>query len=87
MDNLHDGIFSDSELKADYELLGIDDYIQNQPTAYDVDAVIKELKKAKKIQDNIFLGTRDKALQYKAYGQSNAYGVAIEIVKRGEINE
>jgi len=41
---LHNGIFSCFDCRKDYEYLGIDDYIRNQPTAYDVDKVVEQLE-------------------------------------------
>ena len=41
---LHESLEGDAELTKDYELLGIDDFINAQPTAYDVDKVVKELE-------------------------------------------
>lgn len=40
---LHKSLEGDAELTKDYELLGIDDFINAQPTAYDVDKVVEEL--------------------------------------------
>lgn len=40
---LHESLEGDAELTKDYELLGIDDFINAQPTAYDVDKVVEEL--------------------------------------------
>ncbi len=42
--DLHHGIFYDCDCKKDYEYLGIDDYIGSQPTAFDFESVITELK-------------------------------------------
>ena len=33
----------DCDLRKDYEFMGIDEFIENQPTAYDVDKVIAQL--------------------------------------------
>jgi len=52
---LHSGIFSCPDCKKDYEYLGIDDYIRNQPTAYDVDAVCRKINENKDI-DNLIDG-------------------------------
>lgn len=40
---LNESLEGDIELTKDYELLGIDDFINAQPTAYDVDKVVEEL--------------------------------------------
>lgn len=59
------------------------EYIQNMPTAYDVDKVVKQLEELKsqvpvnRILDDII---KDKP---KELGQLIAYGKAIEIVKAG----
>lgn len=42
---LHESLDGDVELIKDYELLGIDDFINAQLTAYDVDKVIEEIEK------------------------------------------
>ncbi|MCM1234163.1 MAG: hypothetical protein NC489_29010 [Ruminococcus flavefaciens] len=34
--DLHNGIFDDCDCKKDYEYLGIDNYINNQPIAFDL---------------------------------------------------
>jgi hypothetical protein len=41
---LHESLDGDVELIKDYELLGIDDFINAQLTAYDVDKVIEEIE-------------------------------------------
>lgn len=34
---LHESLEGDCDLREDYEFMGIDEFIKNQPTAYDVD--------------------------------------------------
>lgn len=71
------------------QMKSILDFIDNQPTAYDVNKVVEQLEKLKsqvpanRILDNI---TKDKP---KELGQLIAYNKAIEIVKaggRGNVN-
>ena len=57
--------------------------VKNQPTAYDVDAVVKELEAEYEWQADTFHGT----LNDDALGQMRAYDNAIRIVKRGGRNE
>lgn len=75
--------YNKSQIKA------ILDFIDNQPTAYDVNKVVEQLEKLKsqvpvnRILDNII---KDKP---KELGQLVAYNKAIEIVKaggRGNVN-
>lgn len=40
---LHESLEGDCDLRKDYEFMGIDEFIENQPTAYDVDKVVEEL--------------------------------------------
>lgn len=44
MGELHESLKGDCDLRKDYEFMGIDEFIENQPTAYDVNKVIEELK-------------------------------------------
>lgn len=44
--DLHHGIFDDCDCKKDYEYLGIDDYIRNQPTAFNLESVIEQINSA-----------------------------------------
>lgn len=43
MGELHESLKGDCDLRKDYEFMGIDEFIENQPTAYDVDKVIAQL--------------------------------------------
>ena len=43
MGELHEALKGDCDLRKDYEFMGIDEFIENQPTAYDVDKVIAQL--------------------------------------------
>lgn len=44
MGELHESLKGDCDLRKDYEFMGIDEFIENQPTAYDVDKVMVQLK-------------------------------------------
>ena len=46
---LHESLEGDCDLRKDYEFMGIDEFIKNQPTAYDVDKVVHEINN--KIQE------------------------------------
>ena len=46
---LHESLEGDCDLRKDYEFMGIDEFIKNQPTAYDVDKVVEQLEDKKKI--------------------------------------
>lgn len=41
---LHESLEGDCDLREDYEFMGIDDFINAQPTAYDVDKVLEQLE-------------------------------------------
>lgn len=41
---LHESLEGDCDLREDYEFMGIDEFIKNQPTAYDVDKVVEQIK-------------------------------------------
>lgn len=44
MGELHESLKGDCDLRKDYEFMGIDEFIENQPTAYDVDKVLEQLE-------------------------------------------
>ena len=67
---------NESTAKADY--LSICKMIDSQPTAYDVDKVIKGLDKAKPISVDAGFGTIYKTIRKD---------VAIDIVKQGGVND
>lgn len=69
MGELHESLKGDCDLRKDYEFMGIDEFIENQPTAYNVDKVIKEI-------ESCFNATEGK-------GRRLAYHRAIAIVKGG----
>lgn len=75
---LHESLEGDCDLREDYEFMGIDEFIKNQPTAYDVDKVVEQLE--------------DRSTLSRPVGWSKSYEIvtledAIEIVKGGEVNE
>lgn len=79
--NFSEQSYNKSQMKA------ILDFIDNQPTAYDVDKVVEQLEESKsqvpvnRVLDNII---KDKP---KELGQLIAYNKAIEIVKAGGIDD
>lgn len=77
---LHESLEGDCDLREDYEFMGIDEFIKNQPTAYDVDKVLEQLKNEKEFWND--------ATYNKEIGKQKArsYEHAIEIVKGGEID-
>lgn len=44
MGELHESLKGDCDLRKDYEFMGIDEFIENQPTAYNVDKVLEQLE-------------------------------------------
>ena len=90
---LHESLEGDAELTKDYELLGIDDFINAQPTAYDVDKVVEQLEdKVKEYDERIekrkganFFDETERIKQF----DERAWGIeiAIEIVKAGGVND
>lgn len=71
MGELHESLKGDCDLRKDYEFMGIDEFIENQPTAYNVDKVVEELD----------------AYIIKLVGRNSAlYQTIIGIVKGGEID-
>lgn len=80
MGELHESLKGDCDLRKDYEFMGIDEFIENQPTAYDVDKVIAQLENEKKFWND--------ATYNKEIGKQKArsYAYAIEIVKGGGID-
>lgn len=61
------------------------DMIQEQPTAYDVEKVVEQLEETKKMNYEAYKNAED-TLDIMCYGSiSNAYGNAIEIVRKGGV--
>ena len=79
------GGFNDNFVGVD--LITLARVIDNQPTAYDVEKVVKELEEAKgNVPGNRFLDDIIKE-KPKELGQLIAYERAIEIVKQGGVSE
>lgn len=76
---LHESLEGDCDLREDYELMGIDEFIKNQPTAYDVDKVVEQLGKK---QNNKGFGGTIQEIFY-----DSGLKDAIEIVKGGGMND
>lgn len=78
---LHESLDGDVELIKDYELLGIDDFINAQPTAYDVDKVIEEIEEWT-ARINVIIDKSGKAGQVDVIGSNKA----IKIVEGGGVS-
>lgn len=91
---LHESLEGDCDLREDYEFMGIDDFINAQPTAYDVDKVLEELGRLKETEQN-----REDECDEEGYGDAEqiysdgesrgkfkAYIKAIKVVKGGGID-
>lgn len=76
---LHESLEGDCDLREDYEFMEIDEFIKNQPTAYDVDKVVEQLGKK---QNNKGFGGTIQEIFYDLGLED-----AIEIVKGGEVND
>lgn len=76
---LHESLEGDCDLREDYEFMGIDEFIKNQPTAYDVDKVVEQLGKK---QNNKGFGSTIQEIFYDSGLED-----AIEIVKGGGMND
>lgn len=93
MGELHESLKDDCDLRKDYEFMGIDEFIENQPTAYNVDKVLEQLEyKVKEYDERIekrkgptFFDETERIKQF----DERAWGIeiAIEIVKGGGIDE
>lgn len=68
---------SESEIQADIDYKCFADMVKNQPTAYDVDAVVDELKEISKTYCE----------EYKQREGSLYLQDAVEIVRKGGVNE
>ena len=78
MGELHESLKGACDLRKDYEFMGIDEFIENQPTAYDVDKVVEQLGKK---QNNKGFGGTIQEIFYDLGLED-----AIEIVKGGGID-
>lgn len=83
---LHESLEGDCDLREDYEFMGIDEFIKNQPTAYDVDKVVEQLEEEKEESYADFERyTKERGLDEDNDFYSVGMKRAIEIVKGGGI--
>lgn len=74
-----------TEYDADYALIDLKDVIAEIPTAYSVEKVVAELEEAKQKNFKAFKKTTN-TFDVIAYGNVvNAYGNAIDIVRKGGV--
>ena len=81
MGELHESLKGDCDLRKDYEFMGIDEFIENQPTAYDVDKVIEEIEEWT-ARINVINDNRGKVGQVDVIGSNKA----IKIVEGGGVS-
>lgn len=81
MGELHESLKGDCDLRKDYEFMGIDEFIENQPTAYDVDKVIEEIEEWT-ARINVIIDKSGKAGQVDVIGSNKA----IKIVEGGGVS-
>ena len=75
---LHESLEGDCDLREDYEFMGIDEFIKNQPTAYDVDKVVEQLEdRSKEYNSGVRLHGKPEEI---------ITNEAIEIVKGGGLD-
>ncbi len=87
---LHESLEGDCDLREDYEFMGIDEFIKNQPTAYDVDKVVEQLEnKVKEYDERIekrkgatFFDETERIKQFDE--RARGVEIAIEIVRGGK---
>lgn len=60
--------------------------INRQPTAYDVDAVVKQLEEEKKRAFELCLATNDSTQRLKCIEKEQIIALAIEVVKGGGVD-
>jgi hypothetical protein len=93
IDELHQGICCDSDLKEDYEMLGIDDYINSQPTVYNcnnIDNIINIIKHKKATAYLALVESTDKQTftRKEVYEEINkVYSSVLDIIIGGGVNE
>ena len=78
---LHESLKGDCDLRKDYEFMGIDEFIENQPTAYDVDKVIEEIEEWT-ARINVINDNSGKVGQVDVIGSNKA----IKIVEGGGVS-
>jgi hypothetical protein len=81
MGELHESLKGDCDLRKDYEFMGIDEFIENQPTAYDVDKVIEEIEEWT-ARINVINDNSGKVGQVDVIGSNKA----IKIVEGGGVS-
>ena len=81
MGELHEALKGDCDLRKDYEFMGIDEFIEHQPTAYDVDKVIEEIEEWT-ARINVIIDKSGKAGQVDVIGSNKA----IKIVEGGGVS-
>lgn len=81
MGELHESLNGDCDLRKDYEFMGIDEFIENQPTAYDVDKVIEEIEEWT-ARINVINDNSGKVGQVDVIGSNKA----IKIVEGGGVS-
>lgn len=81
MGELHESLKGDCDLRKDYEFMGIDEFIEHQPTAYDVDKVIEEIEEWT-ARINVIIDKSGKAGQVDVIGSNKA----IKIVEGGGVS-
>nr|DAT90053.1 MAG TPA: hypothetical protein [Bacteriophage sp.] len=81
MGELHEALKGDCDLRKDYEFMGIDEFIENQPTAYDVDKVIEEIEEWT-ARINVINDNSGKVGQVDVIGSNKA----IKIVEGGGVS-
>lgn len=82
MGELHEALKGDCDLRKDYEFMGIDEFIENQPTAYDVDKVIEEIEEWT-ARINVINDKSGKIGQVDVIGSNKA----IKIVEGGGVSD
>lgn len=85
---LHESLEGDCDLREDYEFMGIDEFIENQATVYDVDKVLEQLKIEEKLakEEKKRCSCSSTTQWEEAKGYANGISVAIDVVKGGGID-
>lgn len=82
LEALHESLEGDCDLRKDYEFMGIDEFIEHQPTAYDVDKVIEEIEEWT-ARINVINDKSGKIGQVDVIGSNKA----IKIVEGGGVSD
>ena len=80
--------YDDCDIEDMLEFVRVSNFINNQPTAYDVDKVVEQLEEMR-FKSNLFMvkNMNDTLLYGSASNRAFAYDTAIDIVKAGGIDE